>query len=126
MGSKATRSFTKQAEMSISYQQPAPVMLSNRKALTEFIGWAAEAIEHCPLNDDAKAVVDRLIEDQQKPLGDYIALSVKRLSGFAQWIEEAERCHPMSDEARKTTGTLASYCDHLDRYQSQLRNYWFR
>jgi hypothetical protein len=113
------------SKLNITHQRPSRVALTDESVVSAFIGWTTEAIEQQPLNDDAKVVVDALIAGHHKDY-DYVAFSVLRLSGFLLWVEQAsEYCAP-SEVAGKVVTAFTDFRDQLDRYQSQIRNYWFQ
>jgi hypothetical protein len=114
------------ANIVFKHQHPQRTVYSDREALNAFVGWAAEAIETRPMNEDAKAIVDALIASQGSTHYDYIEFTVVRIDGFLDWVTLASEHHVPDEKASKMVTTLTDYRDQLDRYQSQVRNYWLQ
>ena len=110
----------------MKHKYPSRTIYSDKESLGAFVGWAAEAIETCPLSEDAKVVVDALIASQGSTHFDYSGFTVVRIDGFLQWVRMAEEHHALDEKASKMVTTLADYRNQLDLYQSQIRNYWFQ
>jgi len=114
------------ATIVMKHKYPSRTVYSDRGVIDAFVGWTAEAIENCPMNDDAKVIVDALIASQGSTHFDYSGFTVLRIDGFLNWVTLAsEYCAP-GEVASKLVTTLTDYRDQLDRYQSQIRNYWFQ
>jgi len=114
------------ANIVMKHKYPSRTVYSDREIIAAFVGWTAESIENCPINEDAKAIVDALIASQGSTHFDYSGFTVLRIDGFLQWVRLAEERHTLDEKASKMVTTLIDYRDQLDCYQSQIRNYWFQ
>jgi hypothetical protein len=114
------------ANIVFKHQRPQRTVYSDREALNAFVGWTAEAIETCPMNEDAKAIVDALIASQGSTHFDYNEFTVLRIDGFLDWVTLASEHGAPDEKASRMITILTDYREQLDLYQNQIRNYWYQ